>query len=97
MVLANLDGAKYIKVYSNSQRLYAWFGGYGISVYDFNLNEIDYFTIWTSQSHNHDAFEKKVKLTIETHEDEIFMEENFTVDMFYEHEFDTGEDLEAQH
>ena len=38
----------------------------------------------------------KIKQSIEFHEDDLFMDEDFTDDMFVSHELETGEDLEEQ-
>ena len=45
MELYNLNNARFVKVYEDSQRVYAWFGGLGVSIYDFELIEMDYFTM----------------------------------------------------
>lgn len=88
--IQNLDLAKYIRVYDN--RVYAWFGGLGISIYNLDLEEIDMFTL------PHVDFQDtvNVKIAIEDHEDELFMSENYTDDIFYSHDLVTGEDLETQ-
>ena len=100
MKLANLNNARFVKVYEDSQRVYAWFGGLGVSIYDFELNEIDYFTMDFSNFSNHCNSRVRlftlVKQTIELHEDELFMDEDCTNDMFVSHELETGEDLEMQ-
>ena len=90
MELSKLNNAFFIKVYEDSQRVYAWFGGLGISIYDLELNEIDYFTMAeTSELYG-------VIRTIELHEDEIFAGEDCTDDMLWQHWLETGEDLEVQ-
>ena len=45
MELSKLNNAFFVKVYEDSQRVYVWFGGLGVSIYDLELNEIDYFTL----------------------------------------------------
>ena len=90
MKIANLNDAYFVKVYEDSQRVYVWFGGLGVSIYDFELNEIDYFTMAEYPSID------KIKQSIEFHEDDLFMDEDFTDDMFVSHELETGEDLEEQ-
>jgi hypothetical protein len=54
------------------------------------LNEIDYFTIAEYPSID------KIKQSIEFHEDDLFMDEDFTDDMFVNYEYETGENLEKQ-
>jgi hypothetical protein len=84
MELSKLNNAFFVKVYEDSQRVYAWFGGLGVSIYDLELNEIDYFTMAeTSELYG-------VIRTIELHEDEIFLDEDCTDDMFITHEMETG-------
>ena len=88
--IQNLDLAKYVRVYDD--RVYAWFGGLGISIYNLDLEEIDMFTL------PHVDFQDtvNVKIAIEDHEDELFIAEKYTDDMFYSHYDAGGEDLEAQ-
>ena len=90
MELSKLNNAFFVKVYEDSQRVYVWFGGLGVSIYDLELNEIDYFTMAEYPSID------KIKQSIEFHEDDLFMDEDFTDDMFVSHELETGEDLEEQ-
>lgn len=91
MELSKLNDAYFVKVYEDSQRVYAWFGRpLGISIYDLELNEIDYFAMAEYPSVD------EVRLAIEIHEDDLFTDENCTDDIFVNHEIETGEDLEAQ-
>ncbi len=91
MKLSNLNNAFFVKVYEDSQRVYAWFGGLGVSIYDLELNEIDYFTIGT----DYPSLDK-MKSAIEFHEDDLFADEDSTDDIFVNYEDETGQDLEAQ-
>ncbi len=91
MKIANLNDAQFVKVYEDSQRVYAWFGGLGVSIYDFEFNEIDYFTTGT----DHPSL-NTVKFAIEVSEDDLFMDEDYTDDIFVNYEYETGQDLEAQ-
>jgi len=90
MELSKLNNAFFVKVYEDSQRVYVWFGGLGVSIYDLELNEIDYFTLAEYPSID------KIKQSIELHEDEIFAGEDCTDDMLWQHWLETGEDLEIQ-
>ena len=97
--LENLDGAQLVRVYTSkegSERVYAWFGGLMVSVYDAELNEIDVFNFENGRLVEFGDLVKLVEQLIDTHEDEIFIDEEHTDDMFYTHEFETGEDLETQ-
>ena len=96
MKLSNLNDARFVKVYEDSQRVYAWFGGLGVAIYDFELTEIDYFTMGFSDCNSRVDELEKVKQSIELHEDELFTDEDCTDDMFVSHEMETGEDLETQ-
>ena len=94
--LENLDGACLVRVYTSKEgdeRVYAWFGGLMVSIYDAELNEIDVFTIDRLEG---DDWPKVVEQFIEIHEDERFIDEEHTDDMFYSHEYETGEELERQ-
>ena len=90
MELSKLNNAFFVKVYEDSQRVYVWFGGLGVSIYDLELNEIDYFTMAEYPSID------KIKQSIELHEDELFADEDCTDDMFITHEMETGFWQEAQ-
>ena len=90
MNISKLNKAQFVKVYEDSERVYAWFGGLGVSIYDLELNEIDYFTLAEYPSID------KIKQSIELHEDEIFAGEDCTDDMLWQHWLETGEDLEIQ-
>ena len=97
--LENLDGAQLVRVYTSkegSERVYAWFGGLMVSVYDAELNEIDVFNFENGRLVEFGDLLKLVEQLIEVHEDERFADEEHTNDMFYTHEFETGEDLETQ-
>lgn len=97
--LENLDGAQLVRVYTSKEgdeRVYAWFGGLMVSVYDAELNEIDVFSFENGRLVELGALLKLVDQLIEAHEDERFMDEEHTDDMFYDHDYETGEDLEAQ-
>ena len=96
MELYNLNNARFVKVYEDSQRVYAWFGGLGVSIYDFELIEMDYFTMEFSDCNSRVDELEKVKYSIEHHEDDLFADEDCTDDMFVNHEYETGEDLETQ-
>ena len=94
--LENLDSAELVRVFTSKEgdeRVYAWFGGESVSIYDAELNEVDVFTIDRLKDDN---WPKVVAQFIEIHEDEIFTDEEHTNDMFYTHEFEPGEDLETQ-
>ena len=89
MTLLNLNNAHFVKVYEDSQRVYAWFGGLGVSIYDYvniattlELNEIDYFTMSGAPDIS------DVIRTIELHEDKLFTDEAYTADMFINHEME---------
>ena len=84
MELSKLNDAYFVKVCEDSQRVYAWFGGLGISIYDLELNEIDYFTMAEYPSFD------EVKLAIEIQEDDLFTDENCTDDIFVSHEMETA-------
>ena len=92
--LLNLNNAKLVKVYTSEggTRVYAWFGDKGYVIHDENLNDMDFIPM----SGLKNPSEAEVRKDIENKEDEIFNEENFTDDIFYSHDFDTGEDLETQ-
>ena len=93
--LENLDGAELVRVFTSKEgdeRVYAWFGGLMVSIYDAELNEIDVFNFGCSKTPTVEI----VNQQIEIHEDDRFMDEEHTDDMFYTHEFETGEDLEMQ-
>ena len=92
--LLNLNDAKLVKIYTGEggTRVYAWFGTKGYEIYDENLNNIDFISMAGLENPS----EAKVRKSIENKEDEIFNEENFTDDIFYSYEFDTGEDLERK-
>ena len=96
MELYNLNNARFVKVYEDSQRVYAWFGGLGVSIYDFELIEMDYFTMEFSDCNSRVDELEKVKQSIELHEDELFTDEDCTDDMLWQHWLETGEDLEIQ-
>lgn len=95
MELSKLNNAFFVKVYKDSQRVYVWFGGLGVSIYDLELNEIDYFTLAEYPSID------KIKQSIELHEDELFADEDCTEPLgparrIWQHWLETGEDLEIQ-
>ena len=97
--LENLDGARLVRVFTSKEgdeRVYAWFGGLMVSIYDAELNEIDVFNFENGRLVEFGDLVKLVEQLIATHEDEIFIDEEHTDDMFYTHEFETGEDLETQ-
>ena len=97
--LENLDGAQLVRVFTSKEgdeRVYAWFGGLMISIYDAELNEIDVFNFENGRLVEFGDLLKLVEQLIEVHEDERFADEEHTNDMFYTHEFETGEDLETQ-
>jgi hypothetical protein len=93
--LENLDGAELVRVFTSKEgdeRVYAWFGGVMVTILDGELNELDVFNFDCSKT----PTLKIVNQQIEIHEDERFADEDHTDDMFYSHEWDTGEDLETQ-
>ena len=97
--LENLDGARLVRVFTSKEgdeRVYAWFGGLMVSIYDAELNEIDVFNFENGRLVEFGDLLKLVEQLIEIHEDEVFIDEEHTDDMFYSHEFETGEDLETQ-
>ena len=96
MNISKLNKAQFVKVYEDSERVYAWFGGFGVSIYDLELNEIDYFTVVNLSPKEYWTHFDKVKLEIELHEDELFADEDCTDDMLWQHWLETGEDLEVQ-
>ena len=93
--LENLDGAEWVRVFTSKEgdeRVYAWFGGVMVTILDAELNELDVFNLDCSKT----PTLERVNQQIEIHEDDRFMDEEHTDDMFYTHEFETGEDLETQ-
>jgi len=98
--LENLDGAELVRVFTSKEgdeRVYAWFGGQQVSIYDVELNEIDVFTIASLDFRTKtDLVFLAVNQLIEIHEDDRFMDEEHTDDMFYDHAYETGEELETQ-
>jgi hypothetical protein len=97
--LEYLDGARLVRVFTSKEgdeRVYAWFGGLMVSIYDSELNEIDVFSFENGRLVEFGALLKLVEQLIEVHEDERFMDEEHTNDMFYSHDYETGEDLETQ-
>ena len=97
--LENLDGARLVRVFTSKEgdeRVYVWFGGLSVSIYDAELNEIDVFNFENGRLVEFGDLLKLVEQLIEIHEDEVFIDEEHTDDMFYTHEFETGEDLETQ-
>ena len=65
MNISKLNKAQFVKVYEDSERVYAWFGGFGVSIYDLELNEIDYFTVVNLSPEEYWTHFDKVKLEIE--------------------------------
>ena len=97
--LENLDGARLVRVFTSKEgdeRVYAWFGGLMVSIYDAELNEIDVFNFENGRLVEFGDLVKLVEQLIEIHEDEVFIDEEHTNDMFYSHDYETGEDLETQ-
>ena len=99
--LENLDGAYLVRVFTSvegDERVYAWFGSSQIHVYDSELCEINVFTNYdlTEDFCPLDALVARAVRFIEEHEDDHFADADFTNDIFYSHEWDTGEDLERQ-
>ena len=100
--LSNLNGAKLIRVFSDGtdsrcERVYAWFGGSQVHIYQWQqerLVEVDLFTNYSILT----AFcvEDAANLVIEEYEDALFDGEEHTDDIFYNFEFEEGEDLEVQ-
>ena len=97
--LENLDGAEWVLVFTSKEgdeRVYAWFGGCVVSILAAELNEIDVFSLDLQRLGEKENLRLRVDQQIEIHEDDRFMDEEHTDDMFYTHEFETGEDLEVQ-
>ena len=99
--LENLDGALSVRVFTSiegAERVYAWFGSSQIHVYDSELCEIDVFTNYdlTEGCCPLDALVARAMRFIEEYEDNCFADADYTDDIFYSHEWDTGEDLERQ-
>ena len=100
MILSNLNGALLVKVYGareDQERVYAWFGSSQIHVYDSDLCEVDVFTNYdlTEAYCPLDHLSARADRFIDEYEDEHFMKAPYTDDIFYSHEWNTGEDLEA--
>ena len=103
MSAALLNGALLVKVYGareDNERVYAWFGSSQIHVYDSDLCEVDVFTNYdltpTRGRRRRGALTLRAERLIDEYEDEHFMRAPYTDDIFYSHEWDTGEDLEIQ-
>ena len=101
MNVSNLNGALLVKVYGSvedQERVYAWFGSSQIHVYDSDLCEVDVFTNYdlTEAFCPQDHLSARAERFIDEYEDEHFMRAPYTDDIFYSHEWDTGEDLEIQ-
>ena len=97
--LENLDGARLVRVFTSKEgdeRVYAWFGGLMILIYDAELNEIDVFSFENGRLVEFGDLLKLVEQLIEVHEENRFMDEGYTDDIFYSHEYETGEELETQ-
>ena len=97
--LEYLDGARLVRVFTSKEgdeRVYAWFGGLMVSIYDAELNEIDVFNFENGRLVEFGDLVKLVEQLIEIHEEERFMDEGYTDDIFYSHEYATGEELEIQ-
>ena len=61
------------------------------------LNEVDVFNLDLQQlGEKEKNLQLRVDRQIEIHEDDRFADEDHTDDIFYSHEWDTGEDLERQ-
>jgi zona occludens toxin (predicted ATPase) len=93
MEFSNLNNAEFVKVYSD--RIYVWHGACHIAILNKNLERTGDISINFNDCHKAEDL-RKVKQTIEWAEDEIFMDEDFTDDMFVNYEYETGQDLEAQ-
>ena len=103
-----LNGALLVKVYGSredNERVYAWYGSSQIHVYEWvqerllaRLVECDVFTNYdlTEAFCPMDELTLRAERLIEEYEDEHFMRAPYTDDIFYSHEWDTGEDLELQ-
>jgi len=98
--LESLDGAEWVRVFTSvegDERVYAWFGGCQVSIFDAELNEVDVFNLDLQQlGEKEKNLQLRVDRQIEIHEDDRFADEDHTDDIFYSHEWDTGEDLERQ-
>ncbi len=101
--LENLDGAQLVRVYTSQEGdecVYAWFGGIYVCIYNSELKEIDCFALpdekFLELANKPDEKARWVDQQIEIHEDERFVGELFTDDIFYSHEWNTGVDLETQ-
>lgn len=94
----NLDGALLVRSFSSVEgddRIYAWFGAERVHIYNADLIETDVFSLELSTSDHHNGHRSIVNKAIETHEDDKFIDAPYTDDIFYSHEWSTGEDLEA--
>ena len=79
--LENLDGARLVRVFTSKEgdeRVYAWFGGLMILIYDAELNEIDVFNIENGRLVEFGDLLKLVEQLIEVHEENRFMDEGYT-------------------
>ena len=101
--LENLDGACLVRVYTSiesEERVYIWFGGIYVGIYNSELEEIDCFALpdekFLELASKLEEKRRWVDQQIEIHEDEQFIDEPFTDDIFYSHDYNTGEDLEVQ-
>ena len=101
--LENLDGAQLVRVYTSvesNERVYAWFGGIYVCIYNSELEEIDCFALpdekFLELANKPDEKSRWVEQQIEIHEDDYFIGEQYTDDIFYSHEWNTGKDLEVQ-
>jgi len=104
--LSILNGAKLVRVFSDGtdgreERVYAWFGGSQVHVYQWQqerllarLVEVDVFTNYNI--FNSFCVEDAVDLIISEHEDALFDNDEHTDDIFYDYEFEEGVDLETQ-
>ncbi|MAT87138.1 MAG: hypothetical protein CL532_01110 [Aestuariivita sp.] len=94
----NLDGALLVRSFSSVEgddRIYAWFGAERVHIYNADLIEVDVFSLELNTLDRHNGHHSIVSKAIEMHEDDNFIDAPYTDDIFYSHEWDTGEDLEA--
>ena len=74
--LENLDGAKWLKIFIDVNRIYAWFGGATVFIYNNNLDNNEVFTINLQNCKNSREELEYVQTQIETYEDEISAQES---------------------
>ena len=74
--LENLDGAKWLKIFIDVNRIYGWFGGATVFIYNNNLDNNEVLTINLQNCKNSREELEYVQTQIETYEDEISAQES---------------------